>query len=298
MSAQTSTPPRLDRGPRDDGPSIVRVDEDRTLAYAEYGRPDGAPVVLFHGTPGSRLLGRLFDDAAAEAGVRLLAPDRPGFGQSPPWPDRSMRDAATLVRAVLDDAGVRTAGMIAFSGGCPYALAAAEALDRVDSVDVVSGATPPDDGDATPRTQRMLAGLATSAPPVLGALFRGQAWVAARLSPSLVVDQYTAPGGAESIPDDVAATVNADFVEALAHSRSGAVAEFRESAAEWEVALDDVDATVRFWHGTDDTNVPIAGVRRLQSAVPGARLNEFEDADHLGTLLRSIPDVLAHHRRD
>ena len=33
------------------------------MAYAECGDPGGVPVLFFHGTPGSRLLGALWDDA-------------------------------------------------------------------------------------------------------------------------------------------------------------------------------------------------------------------------------------------
>ena len=38
----------------------LRLDDGRALGYAEYGQPDGAPIVYLHGMPGSRL-----DPAAA-----------------------------------------------------------------------------------------------------------------------------------------------------------------------------------------------------------------------------------------
>jgi hypothetical protein len=40
-------PPRID--------DLVVLAYKRRLAYAEYGDPDGLPVILFHGLPGSRL---------------------------------------------------------------------------------------------------------------------------------------------------------------------------------------------------------------------------------------------------
>ncbi|MFC6736107.1 alpha/beta fold hydrolase, partial [Halolamina salina] len=82
--------------------------ENRQLAYAEYGDPDGVPVLFLHGTPGSRRLGELFADDAEERGVRLLAPDRPGYGRSEPWLDRSVADAGTAVADLVDDAGVES----------------------------------------------------------------------------------------------------------------------------------------------------------------------------------------------
>jgi len=35
--------------------------DGRTLGYAEYGEQEGTPILLFHGTPGSRLEGALFE---------------------------------------------------------------------------------------------------------------------------------------------------------------------------------------------------------------------------------------------
>lgn len=277
--------------------NVVAVDGDRQVAYAEYGRPDGTPVLFLHGTPGSRRLGALLETAARENDVRVLAPERPGYGRSSPWPNRSVRDAADFVTPVLDDADVQTAGLVAFSGGSPYALAtAATRADRIDQLDVVAGATPPGVSDGKPAIQRLLTGLATTTPSVLRGLFRGQAWLAERLDPSFVVGQYTAKNDAETMPDAAAETVKADFVEAFAHHRSGAVTEFRHTARDWGIDFSGIDAEVRFWHGENDTNVPIDGVRRLARELPTAELHVLDDADHLQTLLRSIPDVLAAYR--
>jgi pimeloyl-ACP methyl ester carboxylesterase len=273
----------------------VSLGDERRLTYAEYGHAEGAPVVFLHGTPGSRRLGGLFAPAARRAGIRVLAPDRPGYGRSTPWPDWSVADAGAFVAAVLDDAGVETAGLVAFSGGSPYALAAAETLpDRVTRVDAVAGATPPDLSSTIPPMQRVLAGLATATPLVLRGLFRGQAWLARRLDPSVVVSQYTT-GDPESVPDDVAELIRGDFVEAFARYRAGAVTEFRESTRDWGVDFAAIDQPVRLWHGESDTNVPLAGVRRLEARVPTARLHVV-DADHLRTLLRCRSDVLDGHR--
>lgn len=281
----------------DHRPATVSVDGDRRLAYTEYGCSEGAPVVFLHGTPGSRRLGTLFEAAARECGVRLLAFDRPGYGRSSPWPNRSVRDAGRFVGAVLDDAGVRTAGLVAFSGGSPYALAAAATRHRrIQRVDVVAGATPPGVSEETPAVQRLLAGLATRAPLALRGLFRGQAWLADRLDPSFVVAQYTAGDGAEPVPDDVAEIVKADFVEAFAAHRRGAVAELRETATDWGIDLAAVDAEVRLWHGENDTNVPIGDVRRFETQLPTAELRVLDGADHLRTLLRSVPRVLEDYR--
>ncbi|QKG92609.1 alpha/beta hydrolase [Halorubrum salinarum] len=276
-------------------PSVARTDDGRRIAYATYGPPTGDPLVFLHGTPGSRRLGALLEPSARANDVRVIAPDRPGCGRSSPKPDRTIADAAASVRPVLDDAGVDCAPLAAFSGGAPYALSTAATLgERVTGVDLVAGATPPSFTDDAPAVQRFLTGLASATPSVLGALFRGQAWLADRADPSFVVGQYAAD--ADAVPADAAATVKADFLAAFERHRSGAVTEFRAAGDDWGIDLGAVDIPVRLWHGTADANVPIAGARRLAEALPTADLRTLDGADHLGTLLRAAPEVLARPR--
>ncbi|OYR61747.1 alpha/beta hydrolase, partial [Halorubrum sp. E3] len=158
------------------------------------------------------------------------------------------------------------------------------------------GATPPAYVRDRPAVQRVLSGVASTAPPVLAGMLRAQRWVAERRDPSFVVAQYTTGDPGDSVSDRAAEIVRADFLEALARHRSGAVTEFRQTATDWDIEFDAIDATVRFWHGDDDANVPIESVRRFEAAPPTARLEVLDDADHLGTLLRSVPDALADSR--
>ena len=291
---------RSSRGesPRDrERTTTVSLAADRRLTYAAYGQAGGTPVVFLHGTPGSRRLGELFEAAAREHGIRILAPDRPGYGRSSPWPERSVRDAERFVAPVLDDAGVDTAGLVAFSGGAPYAFAAAATRpDRIERVDVVAGAPPPEFVDETPAVQRLLRGMATTTPALLRGAFRAQAWVARRRDPSFVLAQYTTGDTAATVPERAAEIVREDFLEAVARHRSGVVTEFGHVGSDWGIEPEEIDADVRLWHGEQDTNVPISGVRRFASSLPAAELRVFDDADHLRTLLRSVPEILAEHQ--
>lgn len=271
----------------------VSLGDGRQLSYAEYGGREGRPVVFLHGTPGSRVLARLFDDAARRNGVRLLAPDRPGYGRSSPWPGRTPTDTGEFVDAMLADAGVSRARVVGFSGGGAFALAlAATRGELVSELDVISGAAPPSLSRDEPRVQRLLGSLARSTPRLLKGLFRGQAWLADRASPSIVVSQYATEDGRAEIPDDVAELVRRDFVAAFERSRSGAVTELRLLAEEWEVSLSEVHCPVRLWHGGRDANASVDDARRVSERLPNAELTVFEDADHLTALLRSRPRIL------
>lgn len=270
-------------GDTGDEPRTVEYGAGRELAYAEYGTADGAPAVFLHGTPGSRRLGALLDDAAREAGVRLLAPDRPGFGESSDWPGRSPTDAAGWFEPLFADAGVGRARVVAFSGGAADALAlGSERPDLVDRIDLVSGAAPPSVAAATPRLQGLLGRLAATTPRLLGVALRAQVRLAERSGPSAVLGQYTDDPG--DVPAETAELVRADFLEALSRSRNGAVTELDWVGEGWDISPADVAVPVHLWHGSDDANVPVEDAERLRDRLPDADL-AVRDGDHLTTLL-------------
>jgi pimeloyl-ACP methyl ester carboxylesterase len=275
---------------------VVRLDDERRVRYAAYGDPDGRPLLLLHGTPGSHVFGELFADAARRRGVRVLVPDRPGFGGSPAWPGRTLADTAEFVAAVLDDAGASSAAVVGFSGGGPHALAlAATAPGLVDSVDVVSCVAPPTRRRETPRGQRLLARAARSVPTLLRALVRVQVGVARRAPASFVLAQYTDAAGGDAVSEADAATLRRDYLAALRDRRDGLVRELRIVNEPWDVALGDVTAPVRLWHGAADANAPVDAARRLADDLPDCAVTVYDDADHLTALLHSRPAVLDRH---
>ena len=81
----------------------------------------------------------MVDAPARERGLRLIGIDRPGYGNAPAEPNRSLCSVVEATAALMDDLGVDRFAVIGVSGGGPYALACGAFLpDRV--VAVVSGA--------------------------------------------------------------------------------------------------------------------------------------------------------------
>jgi len=283
---QPATPlPATDWRPAIDGtePETISLPDGRTLAYETYGDPDGDPVLFCHGTPGSRLLGRLLDTPASDAGVHLLAPDRPGMGQSTDAP-QTLADWPADVGVLFDRLGIDDVGVLGFSGGGPFALACHDRPD-VDGVGLVGSVGPPEVGKAGP-TQQFVSTLARYAPRALGSLFRVQRWLAIRRDPDyalrLVADEPPETGTLDA--DEIARLVRADFLTAVERGPSGLVRELRQVAQPWPFALADVGVPVAVYQGRRDANVAPATGRALVDRLPDATL-ELVDADHLGSLL-------------
>jgi len=118
--------------------ATVTLPDGRRLAYTEWGLPDGKPLLYFHGTPGSRLWCP-DEDATAAAGVRLIAPDRPGFGRSDPQEGRTLADWPKDVEALADALHISSFAVVGVSGGGAYAAACAALIPRrLSGVAVVS----------------------------------------------------------------------------------------------------------------------------------------------------------------
>lgn len=123
----------------------VRLPDGRVLRVQDSGATEAPAVVFFHGTPGSRLLHESWLAAAASAGLRLLAYDRPGYGGSTSEPDRTVADAAADTAAVVDQLQVDRFAVWGASGGGPHALVCAALLpDRVVAAAAAPAAAPYD----------------------------------------------------------------------------------------------------------------------------------------------------------
>ncbi|WP_433345726.1 alpha/beta fold hydrolase [Microtetraspora malaysiensis] len=115
----------------------TELPDGRTLGWAQWGPPEGIPVLFFSGAAMGRGLG-FGADALGRLGARLIAVDRPGLGASAPLPGRTLESWAADVAHLAERLELPEYGIVAFSQGAPFALACAEAgLPK--AVAVVSG---------------------------------------------------------------------------------------------------------------------------------------------------------------
>jgi pimeloyl-ACP methyl ester carboxylesterase len=121
----------------------LRLPDGRILTYCLYGPEDGEPVLFQFGTPGTCFLAPDRISALDSARVRLLVPDRPGYGGSTRLPGRRVAEVAVDMTVLVDAQGWERFAVWGGSGGAPHALACAAQLgDRVTRCASVVGLAP------------------------------------------------------------------------------------------------------------------------------------------------------------
>jgi pimeloyl-ACP methyl ester carboxylesterase len=125
------------------GTQTVAAADGRTLTIAEWGDPDGFPVFLLHGTPGSRLDGQGNASAYADVGARAIMYDRPGYGGSDRFRGRRVVDSVADVSAIADSLRIERFAVSGGSWGGPHSLAVAARLpERVTRAACIAGPAP------------------------------------------------------------------------------------------------------------------------------------------------------------
>ena len=79
--------------------------DKRTLAYTEYGTPNGYSTFFSHGSPSSHLEGAFFHECALEYDFRIIAVDRPGIGESTFSEERKIIDFLNDILQLADSLG-------------------------------------------------------------------------------------------------------------------------------------------------------------------------------------------------
>jgi pimeloyl-ACP methyl ester carboxylesterase len=266
----------------------VRLPDGRALGVERLGRPGGTPVLAFHGLPGSRLDFLSESRACGQAGVELIAVDRPGFGLSSSSPGRVPLDWARDVAALADALELERFGVLGYSSGAKYALACAFALpERLEAAAIVSGSGPPEmpgweDGMIPP--ERLVQWASLHAEPLARACWALLGVLARRL-PGPVMEGFarSLDGPDRELADEprVREALRLSLLEGLRQGGAATVEDYAIEGRGWGFDLASIEVPVMLWHGDRDDEVPLAHARWLAGQIPGATLEIVENAGHL-----------------
>jgi pimeloyl-ACP methyl ester carboxylesterase len=267
--------------------------DGRTLGYAEFGDPNGKPLVFFHGGGGSRLLGELCNKAALRQGVRVIAPDRPGMGLSDPQPRRRLLDWPQDVVQLADSLGLVRFAAMGFSAGASHALACARAIpDRLTAVIVVGCPVPGAPSSGVPLMNRVM---------LLAAGWSGRFF--ARAMSELVRDpvesarksaRWLAAADRQAYADpDVSRIVYDATREGIRAGTGGVASDVTVSFRRWGFDLKDLPDRIYLWHGEDDRMAPVAFGRYAAARLPDCLATFCPGEGHMSVLVNRMEEILA-----
>jgi pimeloyl-ACP methyl ester carboxylesterase len=286
---------------------ILDLPDGRELAWTEAGDPAGSPVFAFHGTPGSRHQLLVDDAPMLAAGVRFIAPDRPGYGLSTFRPRRTLRDWASDVAALADHLGIDRFAVLGLSGGGPHSAACARFLaDRVTAAAIVSGVAPvsePGSEQGMMTMNQVLTRVARRAPIFTRLPFGVMARICRRFPDKAIESakrRVPAPDAAVLSRPLVAAAFRRDFAHSSATAGKAATQDFTLFTRDWGFRLEDITIPVHVWQGDADINVPPAHASLQADRIPGAVLHMFPGeghlmcVDHMEDILRALTAAAPH----
>ena len=263
------------RGPDD---HVTRLNDGRTIGYAQYGDPNGFPVLNAHGGLACRLDVKAAAASADKAAIRLISPDRPGIGLSDPLPGRTILDWAHDIGELVDQIDVERFAVMGWSMGGQYAAALGHALGhRVTRVAIIAGALPLTDPGAyaeLPLMDRVYTQMSQRVPWLARQCF-GAMRLAAQHTPvcyGRIAARELGPADGTVLRDEGFDTFAQMSCEALRNLR-GVVEEYRAWIRPWGFAPEDLAVPVDVWTGTDDQLVNATWPHRLAERIPGATLN-------------------------
>jgi pimeloyl-ACP methyl ester carboxylesterase len=271
--------------PRED--LTLRLGDGRTLGYAEYGAAAGAPLFVFHGSPGARMQVRLAHAPASKRGIRVIAPDRPGLGLSTRRPGRAIADWPDDVRELADALGIARFAVIGISGGGPYAAACAWKLPgRITRAGIVSGVAPPEGPhlvNGLRRPGRLAFNLVLGTPWLMRCVM-ALGRPASRRFPELLFERVRTLAPAVDQPalhrPEVVASLSASLREAFRSGGQGVADELLLLTRPWTFRLEEIRVPVRLWHGEADGVVPVAMGRHLANVIPDCRAEFIPGGGH------------------
>ena len=267
------------QGTHPDGPQPASIaTKHGTVEYASLG--DGPAVLSLHGAAGGYDQGLILARTIGGPGFRFLAVSRPGYFGTPlavgPTPDAQ----ADAVAALLDALDIRTAAVMAVSGGGPCALQfALRHPQRCWALVMVSACSAPL-ASRPPLSFRLLPLIARSA--TLVRLMR------ARAARDLDRGQYrgiTDPalrartlGNPETGP--LLRELTLGMFDRLAERMAGTFNDIEQARLLPDFPFERIAVPTLIVHGTRDPLVPFAQAQTLAGRIPSAEFLALQDAEH------------------
>lgn len=269
----------------------IMTPDGRKLAYLEFGDPSAPLVIHNHGGPSCRLEGQLLANGAMKNGLRLVAVDRPGIGQSSPQKDRSYKGWCDDMVTIADTLGYQQFGVSGWSEGGPWPIAAAFYLDksRLRHVTSIAGGNFGTFGDNwaaqyQDKADALGGKLAMHSKMAFHLMYEMLGLDAKHFRKSYLKTCYNAVNDYDQklLADPAIADAWGNLsAECFAQGSIGLVDDSELLYRKWAFDVTQIERPVHMWQGTDDHLIPYALNKEIADKMPGTVWHEVKGAGHL-----------------
>lgn len=233
--------------------NYFRYIKEYTFSYVDVGCQEGLPVLVQHGMVASIKDIHLFQHLI-DAGRRVIAMARPGYGDSVPYVMNNIREWGEIIAALVERLGLEQFDVLGISSGAPYAYAIGYALPE------------------QARCLYILSGI-----PALYDESVASAWrypvernASLEVMRALAYDLFFAQIAPE-------ARLRDDVKDSLRNDCFGLAQDLRLRGMDWEFRLQDVGTRVWMRHSRTDN---FEAAKRTASLLPNCWLDAREDDPH------------------
>jgi len=278
--------------------NIVFLPDGRKLAYSEFGEPEGYPVLYFHGTPSSRLEPMMIgDEVIRQTGLRVIATDRPGMGESDFQPNREFSDWPKDVVYLADTLGLEKFSVLGVSGGGGYvAVCSAKIPERLSKVVFAAGAWQIDSEamKVIGFPLNLMWQVAAHAPIFLPFFLK----MMSRQPKDNSEKDSTPPDNIMPAADLAVMTEPSRAVafqrslsEALTQGNKGPVRDMLLYVKEWNFDVAAIRIPLTLFHGEQDRNFPVSLVKRMANNLPHVQLITYPEDGHISIFVNHFNEI-------
>ena len=263
--------------------AIFKGNNNSTLSWRQFGEIENYPIFYFHGMPGSSLEVSFTSDIVKELGVRLIAIDRPGYGQSERQPSLSLSCWPDQISELSDSLNIEEFSIIGFSGGTPYALACAHKLKkRVEQLTLVSSLAPFESSVMQAHINTEFKPLYELARDNIEAAEAQVSLLAPSAAELMNVLQSALPDSDRIIfgQEDFKQHYLKNLSQALITGNGGLVDDLHRISSPWGFKISSIDTPTIIWHGRNDKNVGYPVGEFLANEMPNAACRILDNDGH------------------
>jgi len=287
-----------------DDKQFITLPDGRSLCYVDVGDKNGIPVLLCHGNYGCRKERYPDDRIATELGIRLIVPDRPGFGLSTKIQTQTGLEWSDDFNYLLDYLGIKKLHLLSTGTGSYFALSCADKYpDKITGLTLVNSIAPfksINEFQGIIRHEKLSYAMARYTPS-LYKRFVELSYLGFNKNFDWYfnsVKTYGRKNNKEYLNDETLATFIKDKVfTAFENSVAGCIQETILLANQWEIDLTSIKTKVDIYHGGNQVAIPLSMSKRLDSFLPNSQYHYLPDQGYYfiylewRSLLKSIKSL-------